>query len=170
MSKRSDTNPWERQEGESVKAFEAFTIYLEMGDERGIRAVAQRLDKSRTLIGRWSVTYHWVERAAAYDADIQRKVHAAAVKKQKKMAERHISIALQLQEKALAALAEMKPGDIDPKVMVTMLREATKLERENRVEIVRESDPEKGSAESASTLADVISEAWERRRNSEPDQ
>ena len=95
MSKRSDTNPWERQEGESAKAFEAFTIYLEMGDERGIRAVAQQLDKSRTLIGRWSTTYRWVERVAAYDADVQRKAHAAAVKKQKKMAERHISIALQ---------------------------------------------------------------------------
>ena len=169
MSKRSDTNPWERQEGESAKAFEAFTIYLEMGDERGIRAVAQQLDKSRTLIGRWSTTYRWVERVAAYDADVQRKAHAAAVKKQKKMAERHISIALQLQEKALAALAATKPQDIDPKVLVTMLREATKLERENRTEIVRESDPREEAAGGASTLADVISEAWERRRNGESD-
>lgn len=169
MSKRSDTNPWERQEGESVKAFEAFTIYLEMGDERGIRAVAQRLDKSRTLIGRWSVNYRWVERAAAYDTDVQRRAHAAAVKKKKKMAERHISIALQLQEKALAALAALEPEEIDPKNLIAMLREATKLERENRVEIVRESDPREEATGGASTLADVISEAWERRRNGESD-
>ena len=66
-------------------------------------------------------------------------------------------------------LGPTKPQDIDPRVLVTMLREATKLERENRVEIVRESDPERGSAESASTLADVISEAWERRRNGDTD-
>lgn len=169
MSKRSDTNPWERQEGESAKAYEAFMVYLKLGDERSQQAVGKELAKSRQLISRWSATYRWVERAAAYDADIQRKAHAAAVRKQKKMAERHISIALQLQEKALAALADMKPGDIDPRVLVTMLREATKLERENRVEIVRESDPERGSAESTSTLADVISEASERRRNGESD-
>jgi len=169
MSKRSDTSPWERQKGESAKAFEAFTIYLEMGDERGIRAVAQRLDKSRTLIGRWSATYRWVERAAAYDADVQRRVHAAAVKKKKKMAERHISIALKLQEKALAALDKMEPEEIDPKNLIAMLREATKLERENRTEIVQESDPHKDDVGSASTLADVISEAWERRRSGEPD-
>ena len=111
MPKRNDTKPWERQEGESVKAFEAFTVYLEMGDERSIREVAQRLAKSRTLIGRWSVTYQWVERVAAFDADVQRKAHAKAVKKRRNMVDRHISIALKMQEKALMALEQMDPAD-----------------------------------------------------------
>lgn len=161
MPKRNDTSPWERQEGESVKAFEAFTIYLEMGDERSQQAVSRKLAKSRQLISRWSATYRWVERVAAYEADVQRKAHAAAVKKAQKMSERHISIALKLQDKALAALKEMKPQDIDPRVLVTMLREATKLERENRAEVVRDTNPNKDSTEGLSTLADVISEAWE---------
>ena len=129
MPKRNDTKPWERQEGESVKAFEAFTVYLEMGDERSIREVAQRLAKSRTLIGRWSVTYQWVERVAAFDADVQRKAHAKAVKKRRNMVDRHISIALKMQEKALMALEQMDPADIDPKNLIAMLREATKLEQ-----------------------------------------
>ena len=34
-------------------------------------------------------------------------------------------------------------------------------------EIVKETEPNKGGAEGSSTLADVISEAWERRRQSE---
>jgi len=170
MSKRNDTNPWDRQEGESAKAYEAFMVYLELGDERSQQAVGKKLAKSRQLISRWSATYRWVERAVAYDTDIQRRAHAAAVKKKKRMAERHISIALQLQDKALAALAETKPQDIDPKVLVAMLREATKLERENRMEIVQESDPRKDNVGSASTLADVISEAWERRQSGESDE
>lgn len=92
MPKHRDTEPWERLEGEGVKAYEAFSVYLELGEERSIRAVAKQLNKSTTLIGRWSRTYQWVERTAAYDVDIQRKAHAQAVKKRRKMADRHISI------------------------------------------------------------------------------
>ena len=85
MSKRG-VKPWERQEGESVQAFEAFTLYLEMGGERSLRAVGQKLGKSSTLIERWSATKRWVERAAAYDADLQQKAYTAAVSRARKMA------------------------------------------------------------------------------------
>lgn len=168
MPKRDDTKPWERQEGEGVKAFEAFSIYLDLGEERSIRAVAQKLAKSRQLISRWSATYNWVERVAAWDDDLRRKAHDQAVKKARKMADRHISIALKLQEKALEALAETKAKDIDPKNLLAFLREATKMEREARADIIRDTSLEKDD-ESSSSLADVISEAWERRKQSESD-
>lgn len=156
MPKRNDTKPWERQEGESVKAFEAFTVYLEMGDERSIREVAQRLAKSRTLIGRWSVTYQWVERVASYDADVQRKAHAKAVDKRRKMVDRHISIALKMQEKALKALEQMDPADIDPKNLIAMLREATKLEQEMRTVAVDERRAAVADAEDTGEADDVL--------------
>ena len=156
MPRRSDTKPWERQEGESVKAFEAFTVYLEMGDERSIREVAQRLAKSRTLIGRWSVTYQWVERVAAFDADVQRKAHAKAVKKRRNMVDRHISIALKMQEKALMALEQMDPADIDPKNLIAMLREATKLEQEMRTAAVDERRAAIADAEDTGEADDVL--------------
>ena len=156
MPKRNDTKPWERQEGESVKAFEAFTVYLEMGDERSIRDVAQRLAKSRTLIGRWSVTYQWVERVAAFDADVQRKAHAKAVKKRRNMVDRHISIALKMQEKALMALEQMDPADIDPKNLIAMLREATKLEQEMRTAAVDERRAAIADVEDTGEADDVL--------------
>ena len=165
MPKHRDTEPWERLEGEGVKAYEAFSVYLELGEERSIRAVAKQLNKSTTLIGRWSRTYQWVERTAAYDVDIQRKAHAQAVKKRRKMADRHISIALKLQEKALQALKDM-----DPKNLVAFIREATKLERENRMELEADTAPGKANEQADSSLAAVISEAWERRKQqNEPD-
>lgn len=170
MPKHSDAQPWERLEGESVKAYEAFTVYLNLGTERSQQAVSKELSKSRQLIGRWSATYRWVERVAAYDADVQKKAHAEAVKKRRKMANRHISIALKLQEKALQALEGMDPSEIDPKNLVAFIREATKLERDNRMEIEADTSPSKASEQEDSSLAAVISEAWERRKQqNEPD-
>ena len=156
MPKRNDTKPWERQEGESVKAFEAFTVYLEMGDERSLRAVGQRLGKSRALIERWSRTYQWVERVASYDADVQRKAHAKAVDKRRKMVDRHISIALKMQEKALKALEQMDPADIDPKNLIAMLREATKLEQEMRTVAVDERRAAIADVEDTGEADDVL--------------
>lgn len=170
MPKRSDTKPWERQEGESVKAYEAFQCYLNLGETRSQRLVSEQLSKSRQLISRWSANYQWVERVAAYENDLQLQAHAEAVKKARQMADRHISIAMKMQQKALQALKEMDPRDIDPKNLVAFIREATKLERENRTEIVKDTNPDTGAEAASSSLADVISEAWERRRQqNEPD-
>lgn len=170
MPKRSDTKPWEQQPGESGKAFEAFKVYLDMGSERSIRAVGEKLGKSSTLMARWSSTHGWVERVIAYDADLQRQAHSEAVKSARKMSERHIKLALQLQEKAIKALSKMKPEDLDPKNLIAFVREATKLERENRTDIVQTTDPSKGEAACQSSLADVITQAWERRQSQdEPD-
>ena len=104
MPKRSDTKPWERQEGESVKAYEAFQCYLNLGETRSQRLVSEQLSKSRQLISRWSANHQWVERVAAYENDLQRQAHAEAVKKARQMADRHISIAMKMQQKALQAL------------------------------------------------------------------
>lgn len=156
MPKRNDTKPWERQEGESVKAFEAFTVYLNLGEERSIRAVSQKLVKSRTLISRWSADHKWVERVAAYDADVQKKAHAEAVKKQRKMVDRHIGIALKMQEKALKALDKMDPADMDPRIMLSILREATKLEQDMRAAAV---STRRAAAVEAENMAETESDS-----------
>lgn len=50
---------------ESQQAADAYREYLGMGPERSVRAVARRLGKSSTLIGRWSSRWSWPERVAA---------------------------------------------------------------------------------------------------------
>ena len=93
---------------------------------------------------------------ASYDADVQRKAHADAVKKKRKMVDRHISIALKMQEKALMALEQMNPEDIDPKNLITMLREATKLELEMRKVAVDERRAAVSEAEDTGEADDVL--------------
>ena len=81
--------PWDRQKGESARAFEAFLVYLQMGPERSVRAVAQKLSKSYTLAGRWSSTYHWVERCRAWDNYLQQEAKKAAATAVRNMNRRH---------------------------------------------------------------------------------
>ncbi|MDP9257549.1 MAG: hypothetical protein M3Q31_13465 [Actinomycetota bacterium] len=59
--------PGGRAAGEGTKAFQAFTVYRELGPARSIAKVAQELGKSETIVGRWSADYGWVERASEWD-------------------------------------------------------------------------------------------------------
>lgn len=94
---------WERQECESVIAYKAFKIFLEM-QERDIGIVAEELSKTRETIIRWSEKYEWERRAALFDF-----FHAQAEKKnsaqeQKKMAVQQISLGRLLQAEGVKAL------------------------------------------------------------------
>jgi hypothetical protein len=65
--------PWQRQEGESDKAFEAFRIYLEMGPKRSIARVAQECTKSGSLIKRWSKRWSWQGRVRKHTDSLTAK-------------------------------------------------------------------------------------------------
>lgn len=65
----SDRPIYERLENETPKAWEAFCIYRNMGRSRTLERVVKELQKSLQQIGKWSSTYKWVERVAAFDAD-----------------------------------------------------------------------------------------------------
>lgn len=60
--------PWEPQENESAKAYQAFAAYRELGSSRSIEQVSQILSKSIPFLKQWSAKWAWVERAKAYDA------------------------------------------------------------------------------------------------------
>jgi hypothetical protein len=85
-------NPWDRREGESPPAYEAFNAYVLMGVGRSAEAVARECKKSASLFRRWSARWDWVERAAAWDrhqAEIAHKARKrATVDQAKKWARR----------------------------------------------------------------------------------
>ncbi len=55
---------------ESSKAFAAFNLYLNLGPQRSLAAVAQKLSKSGQLLKRWSTKFEWPARVQAYDAHL----------------------------------------------------------------------------------------------------
>jgi len=62
--------PFEQQPRESNKAFAAFSLYLSLGPQRGLREVARKLDKSLTVVGDWSKKFDWPARVAAHGAHL----------------------------------------------------------------------------------------------------
>ena len=68
--------PFEQLPKESAKAFAAFSIYLNLGSERSLAAVGQKLGKSVGLMERWSKRFDWSGRVQAHAA------HLAAVERE----------------------------------------------------------------------------------------
>lgn len=134
-------NPWERQKGETEKAFEAFTTYRDLGEKRTVSAVCKKLEKSRSLIDRWKERWDWPERVRAYDNELEREAKAKAVKELREMTSRHIKIALALQQKALEALKDLPIVKMEPKDIKEYIKVSTELERLNR-EITDEEKPD----------------------------
>ena len=139
MRKQSE-KPWERQEGESEKAFEAFVIYRDLGQDRTITAVVKRLEKSRNLIDRWKEKFNWFERVRLYDNEIEKRALIKAVRERKSMSERHIKIAMQMQKKALEALQLLPIEDMSSKDITNMMETAAKLERLSRGEATEKTE------------------------------
>lgn len=78
--------PWERQPEETEQSWAGFVCYRDMLQlehdgrivgRRSLREVGRRLSKSSQLMNRWAKRHHWGERAAAYDADLDRDRRAA---------------------------------------------------------------------------------------------
>ena len=123
--------PWERQETE--KAFSAFKAYLEMED-RNVTSLAKRLSKSRQLLVNWKQKYNWQERCIAWDKSLQEIEYKTAVKERKKMAKRHIAIAMSMQAKAVEALKKIDVSKLNASEIIRLFDTAVKIERLSRGE------------------------------------
>ena len=131
-------NTWDRQPGETSKAFEAFRIYLELRAERSYARVAERLTKSRTLIGRWANKYRWHERSLQFDSHEMREEHKLQVREAAAMRKRQAQLGMKGLEISLARLNSMSPQEISrlPVGTVAKLMEvSTKIERAARGQV-----------------------------------
>lgn len=75
--------PYDRLPGETAKAYEAFSVYRDMGTERSLEAVSKALGKSAAFLSRWSSKHDWVDRAESWDIDqdMMRQEEAIAAKR-----------------------------------------------------------------------------------------
>lgn len=124
MGKVKKTNiytPWERQAGETEKAYLAFCQYRDTPQgERSVRQLAAKAGVRSKVWHGWSSKYSWVARAAAWDDwldSLRRRETENAVKR---AARRHIRLSRQLQE--LAGVELVKLADRSEKGDVPVMR------------------------------------------------
>lgn len=89
--------PWDRQQGEGRRAYEAFCIFRDLGEERNKAQVAEKLQKSYTLVHRWARQFDWQRRADAWDASITEAARKQAAAEYKEMIMRQKTIGHMLQ-------------------------------------------------------------------------
>lgn len=129
------TEPWERQDGETARAWEAFCIYRDMGPDRSLRKVVQELNKNLTTIAEWSSKYDWVKRVAAWDAEQDRIARQEQTKAIKAMRNRHAGMAKAMIVKAGRALQRIPDEEIKASDISRMIEVASKLERISRGDV-----------------------------------
>lgn len=120
---------WERQEGETEGAWEAFLTYRNMEGKRTVLKVAKKLAKSRQQITKWKSLWFWDDRVRAYDNTLERASFDEEINERREMNKRHIAISSKLQKFALEALELKNPKEVSVKEIKEYLKIATDLER-----------------------------------------
>jgi hypothetical protein len=124
--------PWQRQQGESGKAFAAFQMYRDMGADRSLARVGQQSGKHVSLLERWSVRWRWFDRAAAWDLHIDTERWQANEREAREMGERHARAAVAMQARALQRLQSLDPGHMGARELTYMWETGVKIERLSR--------------------------------------
>lgn len=169
-------NEWERQQGEPAKAFSAFTIFRDMGDERGVTLVRDKAGGaySHKSLMTWAEKYRWIERADAYDRYLDRRRQAALAAEIEAQARRQVQAGQVLQEHGLKyvkenlATPEERKANLSANTALRFIDKGIDLERQG----LGADKPDVGSAADqtpavldAGTKADVFAKIDEMSRN-----
>lgn len=135
---KSTINPWDRDPNESDQAWVAFRYYRDIGPEvRGYGMAARDLGHNESTTSRWCTKHRWQDRAAAWDAHLDRIAQRAFEAEAMSMGKRHAHIGMKLQtlgsERIVeyAERAELK-GTITVREALEITKTGVAIEREAR--------------------------------------
>ena len=151
MTKKKEyMEPWDKQIGETAKAYAAFTTYRNIGPGRSFKKAAIILLNNDTVkllskirqFEKWSVKYNWVSRAELWDIEQEQEERIENAKAVKDMAKRHANESMLLQQKAIDRIKFIIngndengndiPSELSPNEALKFLSEAIKIERLSR--------------------------------------
>lgn len=106
---------WQRQPNETAIAYKAFGVYRDMGAERSLSKVREKLGRKsgyERQLQEWSSQHGWVERAAAYDRQLEERMAAefeeSLIARRRKLLEQEVKDADALLQKFQEALERVQ--------------------------------------------------------------
>jgi hypothetical protein len=132
---RVNPEPWERHLNEPEKAFAAFEVYRDLGEERSLRRTAIEKGLAQRTVEYYAQRYVWTERVLAYDNYMTR---AAIIKRRKgveAMQERHVNTAMLMQNRIIQRLNTVRPDELSIDQLGKWFDLAVKVERQARGEL-----------------------------------
>jgi len=133
--------PWEQQDGESATSWERFRIYLELPLPRSRIVLSERTGVSRRALDDMALRNRWVERARAWDAEVQRRLDAATLDETEARHRKHLQAVRASIARGVRAVADAN-GEVSPAEGARMIDHGIRLERvllgeaESRSELV----------------------------------
>ena len=135
--RNEEKNEWDRQPGESSKAYAHFCLYRDMGQGRSLRKLAEdaKCISKVAQLRRWSSKWQWVERSRKYDDYLEMQERIKQEKERRDMRKRHAQIALLGQNIAVkgfeALLAKVQAGDreVGPGDLTRLVAASVTIER-----------------------------------------
>lgn len=133
---------WERQPGESAAQYVKFCAYRDMRyipqadgsvkpdlrARRSLRELAKSAGCRRQTLEEISAKNRWVERAEAYDTEIERQMREKNEAEILKMRERHAMLATQMLKKAAIRLVTLQNNELAPADLIRMIDTGVKIE------------------------------------------
>jgi len=139
-SRHHNPTPWERQPGESHKAFEAFTLYRDAQPGISVDKVGEKCRKSASLLYRWCAKYDWKARREAW-IDEQDKITLLEMKRGIiSMRKKHVDMAVALLMKSALALKNIPAEAMTMSDVAKSLEVAVKIERLSRGEATEKTE------------------------------
>lgn len=158
-SRKDEPLLWERREGESGQAWEAFRTFRDLGETRTLAAVAQELRKSDSLIRRWAKTHEWKKRVLAYDNELQKQELAELKKRRKKDAAQLYNLASHIFSKGIEGLNQLDTSKMTPREILQYLQAAVELQEQassRSIEALENSGDTEEQAEEKQTVHIIL--------------
>lgn len=127
--------PWEKLDEETPRAFSAFKTYRDLPSHgRSLARAVIKLygEPSKSKLRQfqtWSAKYGWVERALAWDLEVDRVSRVSKLAAIKDMNERQIRVGKVLQQKAIERLKEFDNAELTPEMILRYVQVGMQLER-----------------------------------------
>jgi len=151
MTRKSKTDPWEKQEGETTKSYTAFCAYRDLRDDRSLSKTIPLVwgadytgnpSAKQRRLEEWSAKFNWVSRCEAYDLYLEAKKRKENEKAISDMNKRHVQIAVLAMSKGVKKIESLieqmdedgnpLPLELTPREAIDLIDKAVKIERMGR--------------------------------------